>query len=142
MREPRSTSACSRRTQVKWWAAILCVSMAVACGASPGGDSTAAAAADQSKPQDINHLEPRRDSVGPRPARFAWTAVANAGTYSLNLWNEVDMKVFEQHGLTATSAPWPDGLDLPLGTYFWAVVAVRDGRPVAESGLSAFVITE
>ena len=133
----------SSRPQVNWWSAILCVSMAVACDASPRGESGATAAPGaQSRAQDINHLEPRRDSVGPRPARFAWTEAANAGTYSLNIWNEVDMKVFEQHGLTATNAPWPEGLDLPLGTYFWAVVAVRDGRPVAESGLSAFVITE
>src|SRR5918993_2399868 len=141
MLEPSSKSR-SNRPPVNWWAAILCVSMAVACGASPTGEAGAsAAAASQSKPQDINHLEPRRDSVGPRPARFAWTAVPNAGTYSLNIWTEVDTKVVEQHGLTTTTAPWPEGLEVPLGTYFWAVVAVRDGRPIAESGLSAFVIT-
>ena len=117
--------------------------MAVACGAAPHeGANAGAAQAAQAKPQDIDHLEPRRDSVGRRPARFAWTAVDNVETYTLHVWNEVDVKVFEQSGLTATTLPWPDGLDLPLGTYFWAVIAHRAGRPMAESGLSAFVITE
>ena len=117
--------------------------MAVACGAAPNnGAGSLDAEAAQAKPQDIDHLEPRRDSVGPRPARFTWTAVRNVETYTLHVWNEVDVKVFEQSGITATTLPWPDGLDLPFGTYFWAVIAQRDGKPIAESGLSAFVITE
>jgi hypothetical protein len=117
--------------------------MAVACGAAPNtvADTRAAEVA-QAKPQDIDHLEPRRDSVGPRPARFTWTAVKNVEVYTLHVWNEVDVKVFEQSGLTATTLAWPEGLDLPFGTYFWAVTAQRDGKPIAESGLSAFVITE
>ena len=126
-----------------WWAVILCVSLAVACGAAPDNvAATEAAEAAQAKPEDIDHLEPRRDSVGPRPVRFTWTPVKNVETYTLHVWNEVDMKVFEQSGLTATTLPWPEGLDLPFGTYFWAVIAQRDGKPIAESGLSAFVITE
>jgi hypothetical protein len=117
--------------------------MAAACGAAPRGDAgTGEAEAAQAKPQDIDHLEPRRDSVGPRPVRFAWTAAKDAESYTLHIWNEVDVKVFEQQGLTVTTLPWPEELDLPFGTYFWAVIAHRDGRPVAESGLSAFVITE
>jgi hypothetical protein len=117
--------------------------MAVACGAVPHTPAeTEAADAAQTKPQDIDHLEPRRDSVGPRPLRFTWTAVNNVETYTLHVWNEVDVKVFEQSGLTQTALPWPDGLDLPFGTYFWAVTAQRAGKPIAESGLSAFVITE
>ena len=122
---------------------MLCAAMAVACGAAPRGDAGMdGAEAAQAKPQVIDHLEPRRDSVGPRPVRFAWTAVTSAESYTLHVWNEVDMKVFEQQGITATSLPWPEELDLPLGTYFWAVIGQRDGRPAAESGLSAFVITE
>jgi hypothetical protein len=117
--------------------------MAVACGAAPHTPAgTEVADAAQTKPQDIDHLEPRRDSVGPRPLRFTWTAVSNVETYTLHVWNEVDVKVFEQSGLTQTALPWPDGLDLPFGTYFWAVTAQRAGKPIAESGLSAFVITE
>jgi hypothetical protein len=139
----RGFSARPARGRGSWWAAILCVSMAVACGAAPNhGAGSLDAEAAQAKPQDIDHLEPRRDSVGPRPARFTWTAVRNVETYTLHVWNEVDMKVFEQQGLTATTLPWPEELDLPFGTYFWAVIAQRDGRPIAESGLSAFVITE
>jgi hypothetical protein len=133
----------SPRRRGSWWAAILCVSMAVACGAAPNNAAESGAAeAAQAKPQDIDHLEPRRDFVGPRPARFAWTPVANVETYTLHIWNEVDVKVFQQQGLTATTLPWPEGLDLPFGTYFWAVIAHRDGKPIAESGLSAFVILE
>ena len=117
--------------------------MAVACGAAPATVAeTASAEAAQAKPQVVDHLEPRRDSVGPRPARFTWTAVQNVETYTLHVWNEVDVKVFEQSGITATTVAWPDGLNLPFGTYFWAVIAQRDGKPIAESGLSAFVITE
>ena len=76
----------------------------------------------------------RSASPGPRSK--------NVETYTLHVWNEVDVKVFEQSGITATTVPWPEGLDLPFGTYFWAVIAQRDGQPIAESGLSAFVITE
>jgi hypothetical protein len=125
------------------WAAVLCVLTAVACGAAPRGDADAtASAAVQASPPTVDHLEPRRDSVGPRPARFAWTTIEGADSYTLHLWNEVDMKLLEQRGVTATTVAWPEELDLPFGTYFWAVIAMREGRPIAESGLSAFVITE
>jgi hypothetical protein len=122
---------------------MLLLSAVVACGAaSSGAPGAGEADTAQAQPQNIDHLEPPRDSVGPRPARFTWSAVKDAESYELHIWSEVDMKMFEQQGITATTVPWPDGLELPLGTYFWAVVAQRGGKPVAESGLSAFVITE
>ncbi|MEZ5287343.1 MAG: hypothetical protein R2712_21575 [Vicinamibacterales bacterium] len=33
-----------------------------------------------------------------------------------------------------------EDFELPSGTYFWAVIAVRNNRPLAETGLAAFVV--
>jgi hypothetical protein len=90
--------------------------------------------------QVIQHLVPKRDSVGGVPPRFEWSKVANADRYTFGLWNEVDVMVWRQTGITTNSVEWPKELDVEPGTYYWSVAALRDDRPIAESGLSAFVI--
>ena len=118
--------------------------MAVACGAAPNTRCGHRSGAKRRKP---NH----RTSITWSPGAIRWGRGRRASrgprsrtsrVYTLHVWNEVDVKVFEQSGLTATTLAWPEGLNLPFGTYFWAVTAQRDGKPIAESGLSAFVITE
>ena len=37
--------------------------------------------------------------------------------------------------LTATTVEWPGSVPASAGTYLWQVVALRDGREVAESVL-------
>jgi len=89
----------------------------------------------------IDHLEPPPDFVGRQPTRFAWTPIAGADTYAIGLTSEIDMVVWQTSGLAAPEAPWPPGLEVPEGTYFWMVEGyAKDGRRIAESGRAAFVI--
>jgi hypothetical protein len=88
----------------------------------------------------IDHVSPRRDASGDVPARFEWTRVDGAEHYTIGLWNEVDTMVWRHSGIAGTSVPWPPGLEAEPGTYYWSVAAIRDGRPIAESGLAAFII--
>ncbi len=122
-------------------ASLLLIS--VACS-SPLGQretsSTPEAAAPEARAQIIDHLTPRRDSVGSVPSRFAWTPIAGADSYALGLWNEVDVLVWRADHLQTPSVAFPADLSLEQGTYFWSVTAFRDGRPAAESGRSAFVV--
>lgn len=113
----------------------------VACTAQPkaqGDASSSAAPAAQTK--DIRHLKPVPDSVGPMPKRFEWTAVEGADSYTFRIWNEVDVRLASESGLTTTFIDAPDDFELPFGTYFWSVLGVRDGQVIAESGLAAFVV--
>jgi hypothetical protein len=122
-------------------AAALVMAMAVACAAEPSGQTGGASPAPEaSQSPDIRHLVPEPDSVGPQPTRFAWTAVEGAESYMLRVWNEVDVRIVSETGITTTSVDVSGEDELPLGTYFWSVVAMRNGRPVAESGLAAFVV--
>jgi hypothetical protein len=124
-------------------AATLMVAAAIACRA----DTPAAAQAGQDRaaqqtaqPQDIRHLEPSPDSVGPQPLRFRWSPADAADSYTLRIWNEADVRVYSETGITTTSAEVPKDSEIPPGTYFWAVVGMRGEQPVAESGLAAFVV--
>lgn len=120
----------------------LMAATAVACAAEPRvGEHESAPVEAARGPSDIRHVAPVPDSVGAKPARFEWTAAEGAESYTLRVWNEADVRIVSESGLTATSIAFPAEYELPLGTYFWAVVAMRDGRPVAESGLAAFVVT-
>jgi hypothetical protein len=118
-----------------------CAAPSQARGADSEASAGASAAVVQT-PLVIDHLAPRRDSVGTRPARFEWTAVAGADRYAIGLWNEVDRLMWRQDDLAATSVAWPAGLDVEPGTYFWSVSGIREGREVGHSGLAAFVIEE
>jgi hypothetical protein len=90
----------------------------------------------------IEHVVPKRDFVGPMPARFEWTAAAGVEAYVMTIENEVDVLQFNAR-LRGTSFDWPKDNNLEPGTYFWRVVGVgADGRTVADSGRAAFVVTE
>lgn len=90
--------------------------------------------------QVIEHLQPRRDSVGALPEKYEWTAIKGADSYSIGLWNEVDQMIFRQDDLRSTTFIWPRESKLDMGTYFWSVTAWSKGRAIAGSGLAAFVI--
>jgi hypothetical protein len=87
----------------------------------------------------LDHLIPARDSQGSMPSRFEWTAVPGADSYSIGVWNEVDMLVWRKDRI-ATNSFVPTDLDLQPGTYFWTISALRQGEEITASGLSAFVV--
>jgi hypothetical protein len=90
----------------------------------------------------IQHVLPKPDSVGPMPARFAWTAASGVDEYTLTVENEVDVLLFQAR-TRGTSLDWPKGNPLDPGTYFWRVLGTAaDGRRVADSGRAAFVVAE
>jgi hypothetical protein len=88
----------------------------------------------------INHVTPARDSVGAQPTKFEWTAADGADRYMIGVWDDVDRVVWRADRVTGTSVMMPDDIELGFGTYFWMVTAMRDDRPIAESGRSAFVV--
>jgi hypothetical protein len=135
--------------RMKRWAVVagsvlLAASAVIACTA----DTRAAAAPAASQAptpralptEDIKHLEPRPNYVGPQPERFAWSKVENADSYTLRIWNEADVRVLSESGLTTTTVDFPKENDMPAGTYFWAIVGMRGDQAIAESGLAAFVV--
>lgn len=87
----------------------------------------------------LDHLIPARDSQGSLPKLFEWTAVPGATSYSIGVWNEIDMIVWRKDKITTNSFV-PTDLDLAPGTYFWTISALQDGDEIAASGLSAFVV--
>ena len=90
--------------------------------------------------QRLDHVMPARDSVGSAPKTFSWTTVPGADSYSIGIWNEVDVLIWRQNGISTTSVTRPDDVSLEPGTYFWSVSALRNGEELADSGLSAFVV--
>ena len=88
----------------------------------------------------LDHLAPARDSIGGAPSRFEWTPVEGADEYVIGVWTEVDVLVWRQDDLRQTSVARPADVELEPGTYFWSVLALRQDRPVADSGRSAFVV--
>ena len=90
--------------------------------------------------ETINHVKPRRDSSGPIPDRLEWTAVKGADSYAIGVWNEVDVMIWKQGNLKTNLVEWPKDLVVESGTYFWSVMAFRNGEPIAESGLAAFIV--
>lgn len=122
--------------------AALTIAAAVACRADvPAAAGQAGQPASQdAQSRDIRHLEPVPDSVGPQPLHFRWSSAAAADSYTLRIWNEADVRVYSETGITTTSVDVPQDSEIPAGTYFWAVVGMRGEQPVAESGLAAFVV--
>jgi hypothetical protein len=121
------------------------LALTAACASSAARDSSSSPAASSSasreaQEQTVNHLTPTRDSVGKAPARFTWTGIPGADSYSIGIWNEVDVLVWRQNNIPATSVAVPEDVQLEPGTYFWAVSALREGQQLAESGLAAFVV--
>jgi hypothetical protein len=87
----------------------------------------------------LDHLIPPRDSQGSLPTLFEWTTVPQADSYSIGIWNEIDMMLWRKDGIT-TNHFEPTDLRLDPGTYFWTISALRNGEEIASSGLSAFVV--
>jgi hypothetical protein len=87
----------------------------------------------------LDHVMPARDSQGSSPTRFEWTAVPGADSYSIGIWNEIDMLIWRKDQIPGTSFV-PTDLRLDPGTYFWTISALKDGEEIAASGLSAFVV--
>ena len=88
----------------------------------------------------LDHVIPARDSQGSLPSRFEWTAVPGADSYSVGIWNEVDVMVWRADHIPTNSFERPDSLRLDPGTYFWSISALRNGEEIAASGLAAFVV--
>lgn len=135
--------------RIKRWAAAIGAMMlgasAVIAGTADTPASAAPGAAQSPTPRaaptgDIKHLEPRPDSVGPQPERFSWSKVDEADSYTLRIWNEADVRVLSESGLTTTTVDFPKDNDMPAGTYFWSIVGMRGDQAIAESGLAAFVV--
>jgi len=124
--------------------AVIGLAVGVVSCAHPNGDQQAtpspAASQRASAPQRLDHVSPARDSIGSAPKTFTWTAVPGADSYSIGIWNEIDMMVWRQNGIPTTSVTRPDDVPLEPGTYFWSVSALRNGQELADSGLSAFVV--
>jgi len=124
---------------------LVLAAVAVSC-THPGGsqEATPSAAAPPrgslAGSQRLDHVSPARDSVGSAPKSFSWTVVQGADSYSIGVWNEVDVLVWRQNNIPTNSVARPDDVPLDPGTYFWSVSALRNGEEVADSGLSAFVV--
>lgn len=115
-------------------------SLGPADAVAPRTGGTSAPSPATSQAADIRHLHPAPDAVGAQPTRFEWSAAPQAESYTLRVWNEADVRVISEAGLTVTSIDFPAEYEMPAGTYFWAIVGMRGNQPVAESGLAAFVV--
>ena len=117
------------------------VIVGLACTSShEARESEAPAAEVEQRLPTIDHIAPARDSVGARPVRFEWTAAEGADRYAIGIWDDVDRLMWRYDRIESTSVVLPEDVELGFGTYFWSVTALRDGRPVAETGRSAFVV--
>lgn len=123
-------------------AGILLALICLACTPDRPGAEPAPAAEASIARQGIEHITPKRDFVGAAPMKLEWTGVAGVDSYSITVVNEVDALILDSKGITATSLNWPKEMKLDPGTYFWRVVGIKDGRSVADSGRSAFVVTQ
>jgi len=90
----------------------------------------------------IEHVTPRRDFVGPRPATLEWTAVDGVDSYAISVENDIELPVFDQQGIKSTSVPWPKEIRIDPGTYFWRIVGIKGDKVIADSGRAAFVVME
>ena len=97
-------------------------------------------AAQGTRRQTIQHLTPARDSIGPPPARFVWTPIKEADSYSIGVWNEVDVLIWRQDDIKSPSVTRPEDVRFEPGTYMWTVSALREGQEIADSGLAAFIV--
>ena len=128
----------------KTGASIALAVMAASCthpgAAQQAAPSSAAASRGGAASHRLDHVMPARDSVGSAPKTFSWTVVQGADSYSIGVWNEVDVLVWRQNNIPTNSVTRPDDVPLEPGTYFWSVSALSNGEEVADSGLSAFVV--
>jgi hypothetical protein len=119
--------------------AVLLLLAGLACS-TPSADGEVSKA--EPEVQVIDHLRPRRDSVGPMPDLFSWTQVSGATRYAIRLWDDVDRLLWRRDDIPEAKIARPDELRLEPGTYFWSVTALRGNEAVGESGRAAFVVRE
>jgi len=124
-----------------------CIAIGLACVAPAGPSAAVSAAGDspqtaQGRPSGIDPVLPERDFVGPAPTRFEWTAVEGAERYEMELLTDIDLQVFSAGDVRENRLAMPEGVVLVPGTYFWRVGAVRNGRLIADSGRSAFMVRD
>ena len=130
------------------YSVVLFVLAGLACTKTPGQSDVAAASATApgsaaaQGPAVIDPVTPGRDSVGPAPKRFEWTAIKGAEHYEIEVLTDIDMEIFSHDDVRGTILPMPEGVTLLPGTYFWRVGAVLGGRLVGDSGRTAFVVKE
>lgn len=141
----RDERTVTRRAFARHMALLGATGAALACAAptQARGDAAASAASDGEQTTEllvINTLAPRRDSVGPQPKHFEWVAVAGCDSYAIGVWNDVDMLMWRADELKAATVEPPSTWKLDAGTYFWAVTGLKNGRQIANSGRSAFVV--
>jgi hypothetical protein len=125
---------------------FILISCATACSQATSGSST------QTRVQEagtsvqqlltIDPVVPRRDFSGAQPDHFEWTAIKGADHYAIGIFNEVDLILWRNDGVAGNSIPWPAGLKLDGGTYFWSVTALQGERVLGDSGRTAFVILQ
>lgn len=123
-------------------AAMVVIGLACAPSAGRGSDAGDAPPATEQALRLIDHVTPARDSVGKAPTRFEWTKIEGADRYAIGVWNEVDRLLWRQDNIPTNAIDRPEPVELEPGTYFWSVSALKGGRQIAESGLSAFVVRE
>lgn len=129
-----------RRRLSQW---VIALMLSSACTGSTGSRDAAGVPAPSpvtQRPPALDHVSPRPDAVGTTPSGFEWTGVVDADRYAIGIWNEVDMLMWRRDDVTGTAIPWPADLQLEFGTYYWGITALRDNRPIADSGRAAFVI--
>ena len=120
---------------------VLLIPIVLAC-APAAGPATPATVEASSQSRKLDHIAPRRDSVGPMPKQFSWTAVDGADFYDLVVYNDIDIIMLKANRLQATSVAVPAEEKLEPGTYFWMITAFQGDRIIADSGRSAFVVIE
>lgn len=125
----------------RYSAGVLLVLLSLACMSRDShADAPAATGVAAIERQGIDHLVPKRDSVGPAPTRLEWTAAEGVDSYHITVSTEIETLVFEHLGARGSSIDWPKEITLEPGTYFWRVVGIKGGRGVADSGRAAFVV--
>jgi hypothetical protein len=129
-------------TRSTWTAVTVAaaVTVALACTSSHEARESEPPPAVEQRLPTIDHVAPARDSVGAQPTRFEWTSADGADRYAIGIWDDVDRLMWRSDKIDGTSVVMPSDVELSFGTYFWSVTALRDGRPIAETGRSAFVV--
>jgi hypothetical protein len=124
----------------RWTAgATLAIGLACAPADGRGGNAPAPGGASREAPL-IDHVTPRRDSVGRPPDKFEWTRIEGADSYEIGVWNDIDVLLWRQRRIPGNHIDRPKELELDAGTYMWSIAAFRGDQPIAESGLAAFVV--
>ena len=139
-----ATFRCSVRAR-RWGRASVLIAAAVvclACTRESSGDEPGTTEVAAIERQEIEHVAPKRDAVGPAPTRLEWTPVSGVDRYDITVTNEIDGVVLEYKDVRTTSLDWPKESKLEPGTYFWRVIGLREGRRVADSGRAAFVVAD